>query len=128
MLLLPPGKTYGNCFNLLHLLASAQPVFFLGLSGSTERAHCFCEAGVFEGPSTTERFFLKHSTALKSSWVLVNVDFQQDYLLPQWVEPARHIVWTSSPNARRYQFLLKRFSCRRWYMHLWSAAELDALR
>ncbi|KAJ7508645.1 hypothetical protein B0H11DRAFT_1966045 [Mycena galericulata] len=119
------GKSFGACYFLFHLLASGKSVFFMP---DKERMFYFSETGVelcTELPKALDHDSFE--AALERSWVVIDVDFAEDWRPGTWVENAFRFVWTASPiKHRRHQFMVQ-LGAASWFMRPWSLEEIAAL-
>jgi hypothetical protein len=90
----------------------------------------FSEAGVQQtSDGRTQRNDLEVRAAIKSSWVLIDVDIGSspsaaDWYPREWIKPCTTLVWTSSPRQERLRRFRSRFRARLWYMSPWSLEEI----
>ncbi|KAJ7026300.1 hypothetical protein C8F04DRAFT_1268209 [Mycena alexandri] len=66
-------------------------------------------------------------TAIKNSWVLIDVTKEQDWPKASPWKSARAVIWTSSPHRLRQEFFVKYFWAELWFMKPWSAREIWAV-
>ncbi|KAJ7016201.1 hypothetical protein C8F04DRAFT_570685 [Mycena alexandri] len=124
------GKSVGACYFLFWLLASGQSVF---LMPETDVVYYFSEAGVQHvSDGHTHRNSLTVRAAIKSSWVLIDVDIggspaAADWYPREWIKPCATLVWTSSPRQERLRRFRTRFRARVWYMSPWTLEEIAVL-
>ncbi|KAJ7811140.1 hypothetical protein B0H14DRAFT_2860743 [Mycena olivaceomarginata] len=121
------GKSVGACYFLFWLLASGQSVFLIT---DTDVVYYFSAAGVqLTSDERTQRNDLEVRAAVKSSWVLIDVDIGDspsavDWYPREWIKPCSTLVWTSSPRQERQRRFRTRFRARLWYMSPWSLEEI----
>ncbi|KAJ7741209.1 hypothetical protein DFH07DRAFT_943611 [Mycena maculata] len=124
------GKSVGACYFLFWLLASGQSVFLIP---ETDVVYYFSEAGVqHASDGHTQRNDLAVRAAIKSSWVLIDVDIGSspsaaDWYPREWIKPCTTLVWTSSPRQERLRRFRTRFLARVWYMSPWTLEEIAVL-
>ncbi|KAJ7918320.1 hypothetical protein B0H13DRAFT_1993292, partial [Mycena leptocephala] len=121
------GKSVGACYFLFWLLASGQSVFLIP---ETDVVYYFSEAGVQQASDGhTQRNDLAVRAAIKSSWVLIDVDIGSspsaaDWYPREWIKPCTTLVWTSPLRQERLRRFRTRFLARVWYMSPWSLEEI----
>ncbi|KAJ7100592.1 hypothetical protein B0H15DRAFT_454455 [Mycena belliarum] len=121
------GKSVGTCFFLFWLLASGQSVF---LMPETDAVYYFSETGVqrVSGHGThTDNLDVK--AAVKSSWVLIDVDPGKspgatDWYPRPWLKSCAAVVWTSPPRHERFRRFRKHWYASVWYMKPWMREEI----
>ncbi|KAJ7238746.1 hypothetical protein B0H12DRAFT_1326781 [Mycena haematopus] len=98
-----PGKSFGLCYILFHLLASGQPVFvvksttyvtYFGPNGCERPKDSSVQIDIAAGN-------IDFDNALRNSWVLVDVDSDKNWMPADWIDEAGVVVWTCSPDAKR---------------------------
>ncbi|KAJ6454665.1 hypothetical protein C8R45DRAFT_1037644 [Mycena sanguinolenta] len=118
------GMSVGACYFLFWLLASGQSVFLIP---ETDVVYYFSEAGVQRATDGhTQRNNLAVRAAIKSSWVLIDVDIPSaaDWYPREWIKPCSTLVWTSPLRQERLRRFRARFLARVWYMSPWSLEEI----
>ncbi|KAF7324400.1 hypothetical protein MSAN_02520200 [Mycena sanguinolenta] len=117
------GLSFGCYYFLLRLLALGQPVF---LVESRNETVYFSSDGLQETSGTPSEHD-ETSEAIRSSWVLVNIDDSEDFTCPRIYYQARCVIWTSSPHESRMRRFCNKFHAETWYMKTWSSTEIGAV-
>ncbi|KAF9031353.1 hypothetical protein BDZ89DRAFT_1158903 [Hymenopellis radicata] len=117
------GKSFGALYILMYLLASAQSVFFIT---SPNCAYFFSSHGVQRTRHELEKN-PEIKTALKTSWVLIDLaGGDTNWIPPLVVRSAHCIVWTSSPQELAMKRFIKHFGAEPWFMKAWTNKEIAA--
>ncbi|KAJ7204722.1 hypothetical protein GGX14DRAFT_398071 [Mycena pura] len=117
------GKSLGCYYFLFRLLAMGQSVFLLD---ALDSVYYFSQDGV----QATGKGLRKSAAlykALRSSWVLIDVDDRTNWTPALVFTKARCVIWTSSPRKARMMEFVKRFGAETWYMKAWSLKEVAAV-
>ncbi|KAJ7472223.1 hypothetical protein B0H11DRAFT_2431003 [Mycena galericulata] len=120
------GKSVGAAYILFRLLASGQSVFFIP---NTNNIYYFSGAGVEMAGMVTDMINADATEeAIRNSWVVIDVDHDPKGWFPStWIEIARCLVWTSSPQEDRMRRFNKQFRAKTWFMKPWSMEEIAAV-
>ncbi|KAF8209669.1 hypothetical protein K438DRAFT_1810180 [Mycena galopus ATCC 62051] len=117
------GKSFGCYYFLFRLLALGQSVFFLNAPNTV---YYFSSDGV-QQTDQTPRPWPATVKALRTSWVLIDIDEKTDWTPPDIFNRARCVVWTSSPQESRMKKFLKAYGAEKWYMKAWASKEIAAV-
>ena len=110
------GKSFGSVYFLLRLLAIGQSVFYIN---DDTFAYYFSSSSV---QKTREHLYINSdpvNDALKTSWVVIDMDRDAKWTPALTFDHARCVLWTSPSRETRMAYFDKRFSGENWFMKGW---------
>jgi hypothetical protein len=106
------GKSFSAFYFLFHLLASGKAVFLV--KGTNNITYFQVGPGGTQVPGPLQHELDEVVAAVRSSWVLINVDSDLTWSVPDWINEAEVVVWTSAPNPARQRIFREQCEGQTW--------------
>ncbi|KAJ6485950.1 hypothetical protein C8R45DRAFT_998539 [Mycena sanguinolenta] len=121
------GKSLGSCYFLFHLLASGQPVFMVRGTTVTYFGPDGCEIPLNPARISQDVDGRDLDQAIARSWVLIDMDRDENWMPADWTARAAVVVWTSPPHDWRMRKFQSYWRAQTWYMRPWTQTELNTI-